>query len=172
MNHTSYIPKRLKPTPTFTIPALLALAGFTIVGLILVETERTQVSAWAEAPINVEAPSFPETQPGPASPPASKPKVVRAKPTPAYSFTAALALEAVRPDYPRIAKLTRVQGPVEVNLRVDAKGRPVQATVLSGNSMLQGEALKAAQGWKFAPAHENGRAVPSDFRIRFEFRLA
>jgi len=59
-----------------------------------------------------------------------------------------------------------------VDLRVDAKGRPVQATVLSGNSVLRSETLKAVQGWKFAPAHENGRAVPSDFRIRFEFRLA
>lgn len=175
MNHTPNVPnvpKRSKPTPTFTIPALFALAGFTLVGLILVEGGRTQVSTPAEAFLPVEAPSFLENQPRSASPPVPSLKVARARPIPAYSFTPARALEEARPAYPPIAKLMRVQGPVELDLRVDADGRPVQAMVLSGNSLLWSEALKAAQGWKFAPAYENGRAVASDFRIRFEFRLA
>ena len=63
-------------------------------------------------------------------------------------------------------------GPVEINLHVDAKGRPVEAKVLSGQLPLRDEALKAAQAWRFKPAYENGRAVPSDFRIRFEFRMS
>ncbi len=177
MNHTPNNPKRFKPNPTFTIPALLAVAGLTVVGLILVERGRSQVTTQTEALFPPDTPPIAppgslETQPQPIAPTASSPATHRGKATPAYSASPASALMEVKPEYPRIAKITRTQGPVEVELRVDAAGRPVQAMILSGNTLLRNEALKAAQGWKFAPAHVNGRAVPSDFRIRFEFRLA
>ncbi len=172
MSHPPNAPKRSRPVPTFTIPALLALAGFTCVGLILVERERTRVSDQAEVFLPTEVPVFWKTAPEPASSLQKTPQAVRAKIIPAYSFASASALEEVKPEYPRIAKATRTQGNVEVGLRLDAKGHPIQATVMSGNAMLRNEALKAARSWKFTPARENGRAVPSDFRIIFEFHLA
>ncbi len=172
MNHTPIVPKRSKPIPTFTIPALLALAGFTAVGIILVERKRTQVSDQTEMLLPTTAPGFLRNTPESPSSPGTNPPAAHAKAIPAYSFTPAAALEEVTPVYPRIAKITRTQGTVEVNLRVNENGHPIQATVLRGNTMLRNEAIKAAQSWKFTPAQENGRAVPSDFRIRFEFHLA
>ncbi len=172
MSNTPNVPKRIKAIPTFTIPALLALAGFTAVGLILVERERAQVSAQAKQLLPTTAPGLLRTTSEPAAPLETKPPVVQAKTIQVYRFTPAAVLEEVTPVYPRIAKVTRTQGTVEVTLRVDANGNPVQATVVSGNAMLRKEALKAAQSWKFTPAHQNGRAVPSAFRIRFEFHLA
>lgn len=165
-------PERSKPAPTFIIPAVLALAGFTLVGLLLVEQGRTETRAQAETFNPLESPIFLDAAPGSASPPAPTSKPALPRPSPIGRSSPALALVEVRPGYPRIAKIMRTQGPVEVALRLDAQGHPVQATVLSGNALLRGEALRAARSWTFAPALENGRAVPSDFRVRFEFRLA
>ena len=178
MSHTPNVPNAPKKTPNFVLPAVLGLAGFTALGLILVQEGRYRVNSAAEiltpeqlgiqdfmqyaAPVTGSAaPRHPTTT-----------QVASSRPEAKWTFTPPMVLEQVTPTYPRIAKLIRAQGPVEINLHVDAKGRPVEAKVLSGQLPLREGALKAAQAWRFKPAYENGRAVPSDFRIRFEFRMS
>ena len=80
--------------------------------------------------------------------------------------------QKVEPIYPRLAKIGRFQGPVEVKLHVNERGYPIKVALLSGNAALGQAALEAAKKWRFHPAVTDGQPVPADFRIRFEFKLA
>jgi TonB family protein len=73
----------------------------------------------------------------------------------------------VEPHYPSMAKLNRIEGPVEVAMKVDRHGVPMDVRVVSGNSALQAAAVQAAEQWRFKPLRE-----PADFRIRFDFKLS
>ena len=171
------VPKRTpKATPSFAIPAVLGLVGFTLLGLLWVQRGNARVSSTAEALLPTDGPTYldliKEMEKADAKNSASThPGAKIAHAAPIRTYTPARALQEVTPQYPRIAKLVRVQGPVEVELKVDEQGRPTEAKAVNGNTLLQAEALKAAQSWRFVPASRNGRAVPSDFRVRFEFRL-
>ena len=70
---------------------------------------------------------------------------------------------------PRIA--TDVQ--VNVEVAIDATGRVTGARIASTKGAAAGlltiEALKAAQLFRFRPALENGRAVPSTMVLTFRF---
>jgi TonB family protein len=81
-------------------------------------------------------------------------------------------LEQVKPSYPAMARATRLQGPVEVRVRVNAQGQAENVEVLSGPTVFHQEALRAAKAWRFEPAMERGKATPSNYTIRFNFRLA
>lgn len=88
-----------------------------------------------------------------------------------FAVKAPVILAEVKPQYPEAARQVRVQGPVEVAMKVDAEGRPTDLRVLKGNLMLQKAALDAAQQWRFEPARLQGRLVPADYKVRFDFRL-
>lgn len=185
MSHTPNISKQPKKTPGFLIPALVGLAGFTALGLVLVKLSHSQVTSVGEV-VTPESLGLKDLmkdakpgEDGTATTAPSKPaphpvatKVASAKSPSSWTYAPPSVTEEVTPTYPRFAKLVRVEGPVEINLHVDAKGHPTEAKVLSGQTPLREEALKAAQAWRFKPAYENGRPVPSDFRVRFEFRLS
>ncbi len=176
MSHTPNVPRpTLKATPSFTIPAVLGLVGFTIVGLIWVQ--RGNVSSTAEALPFSDGPTYldlmNESEMADAKYSASVNNVAKTAPAKTiHAYIPARVLQEVMPQYPRMAKLVRVEGPVEVDLKIDARGWPMEAKARNGNALLQAEALKAAQSWRFSPASRNGHAVPSDFRVRFEFRLS
>ena len=77
------------------------------------------------------------------------------------------------PDVPRKARGT-LQGTlhVRVRVRVDPSGGVTNAMLdLPGPSRyFAGLALQAAGNWKFDPPKSNGRAVSSEWALRFEFR--
>ena len=79
----------------------------------------------------------------------------------------------VQPVYPGLARLARLQGPVELYLTVDALGVPTAVQVLSGpHPTLMAEALRVAKLWRFEPARVNGLPVPAQFRLTVVFRLS
>jgi TonB family protein len=80
-------------------------------------------------------------------------------------------LNAVTPEYPRMAKTLRIQGPVEVVVKVDPSGRPEAETALSGNRMLRMAAEDAASRWTFVPRRSHGQNVAGNFTIHFNFRI-
>ncbi len=178
MSHTPNVPKRpVKTTPSFVLPAVIGLVGFTALGLFWVQQGVSAVNTAELLPLP-ESPSYAEIMNEAAkaeTPKATKALVaLSAPPRPAVvrTYTAAQALQEIMPQYPRMAKLVRIQGPVDVDLKVDERGHPIEAKALNGNTLLQAEALKAAQAWRFIPASRNGHAVASDFRVRFNFRLS
>ena len=64
-----------------------------------------------------------------------------------------------------------MEGRVDVEVAVDAKGRPVACSASDGNRILRKAALDSAATWRFDPATRHGRPVPSTFLLHFEFRL-
>jgi protein TonB len=82
----------------------------------------------------------------------------------------------VKPDYTEEAKAARIEGTVWTAVTVRTDGtvaddveivRSVDATL-----GLDGEAMKAAKQWLFAPATKNGEPVAVRITIEFKFKLA
>jgi TonB family protein len=81
--------------------------------------------------------------------------------------------QQVMPDVPEKARRT-ITGTVKVGIAVDvdASGAVTDASIASQgpSRYFANLALKAANGWKFAPAEMNGQGVPSAWRLEFRFR--
>ena len=77
------------------------------------------------------------------------------------------------PFYPEIAKRNCEQGTVALNLRIGTNGRVVDASVAnsSGYPALDDAALKAARGWQFTAARQNGSAVEATITQNVKFDL-
>lgn len=73
--------------------------------------------------------------------------------------------------YPPMARLARVQGPVEVLITIDPNGVPVQVEANGGHPSLQAEAMRCAREWRFEPARVDGQPVSARFRLTIQFRL-
>lgn len=71
--------------------------------------------------------------------------------------------------YPKNAKEMKVEGLVEVEVSVDAKGKVVSATALSGNAMLRRAAEDAARKSKFEAAKVAGKPVGGKITLTYKF---
>jgi TonB family protein len=56
----------------------------------------------------------------------------------------------VAPNYPPLARQTRIQGNVEVQVDVDADGNAVNPVIVLGHPLLQGAVLDSVRNWKFS----------------------
>lgn len=65
------------------------------------------------------------------------------------------------------------EGSVVLRVLVDARGNPVEVTVVvgSGQRVLDRSAVEAIQHWRFSPALEAGRPVAMAHDVRIRFRL-
>ena len=166
-----------KPTSTslIFIPASLVLAGITAVAIEwvdrgsspLADAESREQLAEVKAGINREVARSLETPQAPAA--AKAP--IRDTATPPPPSRPVKAILEVKPEYPRLARQLRMQGPVDVVLQVDPSGVPVSGEIVNGNPAFSEDALKASLGWRFLPALQRGRPVASAFTIHFNFRL-
>lgn len=81
-------------------------------------------------------------------------------------------VQQVMPDVSRSARAT-IQGKLKVRMKVsvDSSGEVVEAKFVSRgpSRYFANKALQAAQRWKFTPPQVDGRAVPSEWTLRFEF---
>ncbi len=120
-----------------------------------------------------------QTSPSPASPkfgvsPAPQPHKVAPKPqvrTPRR--TRARLLQAVRPQYPLVAKRRGWEGETLLTLHVDARGRVAKATVArsSGHAILDRAAARCAAAWRFEAATRAGKPIASTIEAPVRFRL-
>jgi protein TonB len=85
--------------------------------------------------------------------------------------SAGLLLEAIRPDYPAIAKISRTEGTVVVQAIISKSGRIESAHVLSGPPMLQASALEAVRGARYRPYLLNDQPTEVETTITITFRL-
>lgn len=80
-------------------------------------------------------------------------------------------LSQVQPNYPTMAKLARIQGPVVLRMTIDPQGIPTDVQVASGHPALQAEAVRAARLWRFVPATVDGRPTAATFQLTILFSL-
>jgi TonB family protein len=103
---------------------------------------------------------------------AEKPKVV-AKPEflNLGALSNANAVRLVLPTYSVMARQTRLEGKVTVEVELDVEGNVVSAEATSGHAMLRQAAEDAAKKSKFNPAKFNGEPIKARGVITFNFTL-
>lgn len=108
----------------------------------------------------------------PATPPAAPHAEAPAGPTEPPIFDAAY-LNNPAPAYPAISYRLGEQGRVELRVHVTADGRAdaVELIRSSGYERLDQAAREAVQGWRFAPARQDGGAVAAWVRVPLRFSL-
>jgi protein TonB len=79
---------------------------------------------------------------------------------------------SVNPEYPTLARQTRIQGTVVVDAVIDEKGNVVQARVVSGHPLLVDAALKAVLQWKYEPTSLNGQPVSVELQVQVNFNFS
>ncbi|MGH9718304.1 MAG: TonB family protein [Candidatus Acidiferrales bacterium] len=84
---------------------------------------------------------------------------------------AARLIRRVQPEYPRMAKLMRLSGAVELRAIIAADGSVRQLEVLSGNPILARAALAAVQQWRYEPTRLDGQPVEVETQITVTFVL-
>jgi protein TonB len=77
----------------------------------------------------------------------------------------------VRPVYPDIARLARVQGTVIMEAVLDTNGRVTQLRVLKSEPMLDQAALNAVRQWRYTPSIYGGHPVSVLMTITVRFTL-
>ncbi len=78
----------------------------------------------------------------------------------------------VMPPYPPIAKATRVDGIVEVEVLISKTGDVKCARPLSGHALLRGAAVAAAFNWKFEPFEVSSGQSNTVGTVAFSFKLS
>jgi protein TonB len=77
-----------------------------------------------------------------------------------------------RPEYPALAQRRGLEGSVTVRLRIDARGRVVDAVVVESDppGIFDATALRTVRSYRFSPARRGGQAVATTLQqtIRFE----
>ncbi|HEY6969687.1 MAG TPA: TonB family protein [Candidatus Angelobacter sp.] len=80
-------------------------------------------------------------------------------------------IKVVKPEYPKTALLSHVEGAVQVELTIDQNGNITKVRGLSGNSILLQAAEEAARQWKYSPAAGDETSSPIVTRVQFRFKL-
>ena len=120
-------------------------------------------------------PVMPETgrQAGQATGPLPLPERSSAAPPPGDRGGCPTALSEIQPHYPYAARTRGEAGRVTVHVTVTSGGDvdSVSVSSSSGFESLDESALVATRKAHFKPAERDGRAVPADIELQFDFRL-
>ena len=84
---------------------------------------------------------------------------------------AAMLVNRVQPQYPPLARQTRISGTVRLHAIISKDGSVQQLEVLSGHPLLVQAALDAVRQWKYRPTTLNGEPVEVDTTIDVVFSL-
>jgi protein TonB len=115
----------------------------------------------------------PKPKPAPAPPPPPAPPPAPAPPVHlTRNMVPAKVVRRVEPVYPRMAREARLQGRVMLMLVVDARGRVVEARVLSGPAILATAAVEAVKQWLYEPSRTpDGKPLATYIPQPVEFKL-
>lgn len=78
---------------------------------------------------------------------------------------------SVKPDYPPMARLQRVEGDVVIQAEISATGSVGLLKVVSGPVILQQAAMEALRKWKYEPARLNDQPVALPVLVTIRFRI-
>jgi protein TonB len=104
----------------------------------------------------------------PPPPPPRPPEPIR----PGGSVRPPAKIVHVAPQYPQIARASRVQGIVIIEATIDSRGNVESTVVLRSIPLLDQAALDAVRQWKFTPTLLNGIAVPVIMTVTVNFELS
>jgi protein TonB len=97
----------------------------------------------------------------------------RTTPLPVSSgVVAGLLIGEIRPVYPRIAVMARVEGVVVIEATISKMGTIESARVVSGPAMLAGAAIDAVRVARYRPYRLNGEATEVQTTITVNFRMS
>jgi protein TonB len=150
------IPSSIEPGNDVPIPAA---PGFSEVGPI----SRTGFSS-EDRTGDGFGPGVYVVTPPPAPPPAHPIRISR--------IMEGNLIRRVQPDYPNLARLTRVQGPVVLHAVISRTGTIANLQAISGHPLLVQAALDAVRQWRYRPYLLNGEPVEVDTEITVNFVLA
>jgi protein TonB len=80
-------------------------------------------------------------------------------------------LDTTRPVYPKVAKDTKLQGVVVLEVDVTANGIVADATVVTGAPLLVKPALDAVRQWVYKPTMVAGQPVEAVSTVTLNFAL-
>ena len=78
---------------------------------------------------------------------------------------------SVKPDYPPLARLQRVEGDVVIQAEISATGSVGLLKVVSGPALLQQAAMEALRKWKYEPARLNDQPIALQMLVTIRFRI-
>jgi protein TonB len=84
---------------------------------------------------------------------------------------AGYALYHPEPPYPQIAKVTRTQGVVVLEVTISRSGEMEGVHVISGNPMLITSAVDTVKSWRYRPYLLNGEPVEVQMQVTVRFTL-
>lgn len=87
------------------------------------------------------------------------------------TITAAMLIKRVQPEYPPLARQTRISGTVRLHVIIGKDGTVQQMEVLSGHPLLLQASLDAVKQWIYRPTLLNGHPVEVDTTIDVIFAL-
>jgi periplasmic protein TonB len=87
------------------------------------------------------------------------------------AVTQASLVNRVQPNYPPLARQTRISGTVRLHAIISKDGSVQQLEVMSGHPLLVQAALDAVRQWKYRPTTLNGEPVEVDTTIDVIFSL-
>jgi TonB family protein len=80
-------------------------------------------------------------------------------------------VESHEPDYPRLAKLSHLEGPVVMEVLISDRGTVDRINVVKGHRLLRGAAMDAVKNWKYRPYTVNGEPVDVSTTVTVNFSL-
>jgi len=135
--------------------------------------------------ITADARPAPKAEPAPVALEPAVPSVKRARvrlappetvyfvpaPPEMEDFQSSRIVSKVKPVYPEIARLAKVQGTVRFKAIIGADGAVQNLDLESGPTMLAQAAIEAIRQWTFLPATRNGNPVEDEIHIDVSFTL-
>ena len=103
------------------------------------------------------------------APPPPKPAQTRIRQ--GGAVTAASLVNRVQPNYPPLARQTRISGTVRLHAIISKSGNVESLEVMSGHPLLVQAALDAVRQWRYRPTTLNGEPVEVDTTIDVIFSL-
>ena len=107
-----------------------------------------------------------------APPPPPPPATARNRSGRADQVRTPVKIVHVAPQYPQIARASRVQGLVIIEATIDTQRKRPVDRVLRSIPLLDQAALDAVRQWKFTPTLLNGVAVPVVMTVTVNFELS
>ena len=72
--------------------------------------------------------------------------------------------------YPQMARMTRAEGNVVIDARVDESGRVVEMRIVSGPALFHQAAKDSLAQWRYQPALLNGKPIATHLYVTIQFR--
>ncbi|SRR6266404_7707245 len=80
-------------------------------------------------------------------------------------------VEQVKPTYPELAKISRTEGSVTLQLTINREGGVSKVEIVNGPALLTRAAQDAAKGWKYKPTIVNGQAMEVITQVHISFTM-